>query len=253
AKPAPARHLPSARSARPERWRFHSTADRLRKGAEAMSVPWLIAFIVLWIIVLGLPFLLLGTLRSLGLLSWRLEQLEATMPRRLGRDGLQPGKRAPDFTLPSAEGGEISLHDFSGRKVLLVFTQSGCSPCQKIVPELNRLGTDEQVLVVNNGNVEATRKWRAEVGARFPVLAQEQFSISKKYQVFATPFAFLIKAKGVIVAKGIINNRQHIRYVLSGVRATQSNGHAQSQESESERGHSADSHDSVFLREVHHD
>jgi methylamine dehydrogenase accessory protein MauD len=223
-----------------------------QEGAKVMSLPWLVALIALWISVLFLGFLLLGTLRSLGLLSWRLEQLEATMPRRLGRDGLRPGKKAPDFTLPSAEGGESSLHDFSGRKVLLVFTQSGCSPCQKIVRELNRLGPDEQVLVINNGDREVTRKWRAEVGARFPVLAQEQFSISKKYQVFATPFAFLIDAKGVIVSKGIINNRQHIRYVLSGARTTRSNGHAENEESESEREESAASQHSVSNKEFHH-
>jgi len=184
-----------------------------------MSLPWLIAFIVLWISVLFLGFLLLGTLRSLGLLSWRLEQMEATAPRRLGRDGLQPGKKAPDFTLPSAEGGESSLHDFSGRKVLLVFTQSGCSPCKAVVPELNRLqGRDVQVLVVNNGDPEATRKWDAEVGARFPVLAQEKFGVSKKYEVFATPFAFLIDEQGVIRSAGIVNSKQHIGFVLAGRR-----------------------------------
>src|SRR5205823_2648487 len=166
-----------------------------------MSILWLVSIVVLWIVVLFLGFLLLGTLRSLGLLGWRLEQLEATTPKRLGRDGLKPGKRAPDFTLPSASGREVSLNEFAGRRVLLVFTQSGCSPCKKIVPELNRLGPAEQVLVVNNGDLEATRQWRAEVGARFPVLAQTQFSISKKYEVFATPFAFLIDAKGVIVSK----------------------------------------------------
>jgi peroxiredoxin len=180
--------------------------------------------------------LLFGTLRALGLLSWRLEQLEATTPKRLGRDGLKPGKKAPDFTLPSVtslplplspdrrgrSGREVSLHDFAGRRVLLVFTQSGCSPCKAIVPELNRLERgDTQVLVINNGDLEATRKWSAEVGARFPVLAQTQFSISKKYEVFATPFAFLIDEKGVIASKGIINNRQHVRYVLSGVRASE--------------------------------
>ncbi len=109
------------------------------------------------------------------------------------------------------------MHDFAGRSVLLVFTQSGCSPCKTIVPELNRLDRgDTQVLVVNNGTPELTRKWSADVGARFPVLAQEKFSISKQYETFATPFAFLINAKGVIVAKGIIHNRQHIHYVLSG-------------------------------------
>ncbi len=56
------------------------------------------------------------------------------------------------------------------------------------------------------------------------MLAQTQFSISKKYEVFATPFAFLIDEKGVIASKGIINNRQHIGYVLSGKRVGESNG-----------------------------
>jgi peroxiredoxin len=71
-------------------------------------------------------------------LSWRLEQLEATTPRRLGRDGLKPGKKAPDFALPSASGHEVSLHDFSGRQVLLVFTPAVCSPCRAVIPQLDR-------------------------------------------------------------------------------------------------------------------
>jgi methylamine dehydrogenase accessory protein MauD len=194
-----------------------------------MEIIWLTAFLALWAVVLFLAFLLLGTLRALGLLRWRLEQLEATTPRRLGRDGLKPGKEAPDFSLPSADGKEVALHDFAGRKVLLVFTQSGCSPCKTIVPELNHLGPAEQVVVINNGDADATRKWSAEVGARFPVLAQEKFSISKKYEVFATPFAFLIDEKGVIASKGIINSRQHIRYVLSGARVGEGNGHAEAE------------------------
>jgi hypothetical protein len=156
---------------------FHNQENR-------MNIFLLTSSLVLWVVVLLLGFLLLGTLRALGLLSWRLEQLEATTPKRLGRDGLRPGKRAPDFTLPSVEGKEISLHDFAGRKVLLVFTQSGCSPCKTVVPDLNRLERgDTQVLVVKNGDLEGTRLWSAEVGARFPVLAQDKFTISKKYEV----------------------------------------------------------------------
>jgi methylamine dehydrogenase accessory protein MauD len=218
-----------------------------------MEIIWLTAFLALWAVVLFLAFLLLGALRALGLLRWRLEQLEATTPRRLGRDGLKPGKRAPDFTLPSADGKEVALHDFAGRKVLLVFTQSGCSPCQKIVPELNRLGKsgESQVVVVNNGDAEATRKWSAEVGARFPVLAQEKFSISKKYEVFATPFAFLIDEKGVIASKGIINNRQHIRYVLSGRRVGE-NGHADAETVATESSESEELSSITTSKEVSH-
>ncbi len=217
-----------------------------------MSIFWLVLIAVLWLTVLFLGFLLLGALRALGLLSWRLEQLEATTPKRFGRDGLKPGKRAPDFTLPSVSGKEVSLHEFLGRKVFLVFTQSGCSPCKKIIPELNRLGPAEQVLVVNNGDLEATRQWSAEAEARFPVLAQTQFNISKKYEVFATPFAFLIDEKGVIASKGIVNNRQHIRYVLSGTRPLESNVHGDSEQSRSEQTESAEFEISLSNKEVHH-
>jgi methylamine dehydrogenase accessory protein MauD len=187
-----------------------------------MSIFLLAAVVILWLVVLFLGFLLLGALRALGPLSWRLEQFEATAPKRFGRDGLKPGKKAPDFTLPSADGKEVSLNDFAGRKVLLVFTQSSCSPCKAVVPELNRLKRgDTQVLIVNNGDPEETRKWSAQVGTRFPVLAQDKFSVSKKYEVFATPFAFLIDERRIIASKGIINNRQHIRYVLSGKRLSE--------------------------------
>jgi methylamine dehydrogenase accessory protein MauD len=202
-----------------------------------MSIFLLVSILILWLVAGFLGFLLLGTLRSLGLLSWRLEQLEATMPKRLGRDGLKPGKKAPDFSLTSGDGKEVALRDFAGRKVLLVFTQSGCSPCKAVVPELNRLAavgrianpSHHKVLVVNNGDLVTTRLWSEEVGAHFPVLAQNKFSISKKYEVFATPFAFLIDEKGVIASKGIINNRQHIGYVLSGKRVGKSNGHPEAE------------------------
>jgi peroxiredoxin len=139
-------------------------------------------------------------------------------PSRIGREGLKVGRQAPDFTLPFVEGSERSLSDFAGRKLLLVLTQSGCGPCMEIVPELNRLHDrgEYQVLVVNNGEPEATRQWVAETKARFPVLAQEKFSLSKRYEVFVTPFAFLIDEQGVIASKGIAGSREYLGYVLSG-------------------------------------
>jgi methylamine dehydrogenase accessory protein MauD len=217
-----------------------------------MNILWHVSFAGLWVVTLFLGFLLLGALRALGLLSWRIEQLEATTPKRLGRDGLKPGKKAPDFALPSADGLEISLHDFAGRKVLLVFTQSGCAPCRTVIPELNRVLPAAQILVVNNGDLEAARKWSIEVGARFPVLAQDKFSLSKRYEVFATPFAFLIDEKGVIVSKGIINNRQHLRYVLTGAHAPQSDGRFDDEESGSAERRSANSPNSVSKKEASH-
>ena len=41
---------------------------------------------------------------------------------KLQRDGLSPGNPAPDFRLPLLHGGELSLSDYRGRNVLLVFS-----------------------------------------------------------------------------------------------------------------------------------
>jgi methylamine dehydrogenase accessory protein MauD len=184
-----------------------------------MSTVSLISQVVLWVLLLFLGFLLLGVLRNLGLLSWRLEQLETITPRRVGRNGLKNGTRAPEFTLPSVDRKEVALRDFAGRKVLLVFTQTGCNPCQEIVPALNVLQRkgELQVLTINNGDLDAARDWARANKAKFPVLVQDSWDISRRYQIFATPFAFLLDEKGVIVAKGVLNKPQHLRYVLARV------------------------------------
>ena len=92
------------------------------------------------------------------------------------------------------------------------------------------------MLVVNSGEPEATRQWAAEVRAGFPVLAQQQFSVSKRYEMYATPFAFLIDERGVIASKGIINNGAHIGFVLSGAGNAAKDGHAEAEPATAEAG-----------------
>ena len=62
-----------------------------------------------------------GALRALGLLTWRIEQIEVTSPRRIGRDGLRLGRTAPDFTLRGIGLKEVSLHDLRGKNVVILF------------------------------------------------------------------------------------------------------------------------------------
>ncbi len=182
-----------------------------------MGLFWTISSVALWLLVLGLGFLLLGALRALSLLRWRLEQLEATTPSRLGRSGLKPGIRAPAFTLPGVTGHDISLHDFAGRRILLVFLQPGCGPCHTIARELNRLqdAGQVQIVVVQNGDVDMVRKWVDQHQPRFPVAVQERLRVSQRYEVFATPFAFLIDERGIIASRGIASTKQYLGYILT--------------------------------------
>lgn len=149
---------------------------------------------------------------------WQLQQQQVTTPSRLGRGGLKPGKTAPDFKLPTVAGKEIALSDYAGRQVFLVFVQTGCRPCTKVTPDLNQMHRDGtyQVLVVNNAEPDKARQWALEHKAEFPVLIQEKWTVSKRYEVFATPFAFLIDEKSVVKSKGIVSNKQHIGFVLEG-------------------------------------
>jgi methylamine dehydrogenase accessory protein MauD len=218
-----------------------------------MSIFWLASYIAMWLAMLAISFLLLGALRSLEQLRWRLDQLEATMPSKINRSGLRPGARAPDFSLPDTAGALVSLRDFAGRRVFLVFTQSGCRPCHAVMPELNRLQDEGevQVLVVNNGEPEETRAWALESRARFPVLVQERYSLSRSYEMFASPFAFLIDEQGLIASKGIINNRRQIGYVLDGHRPVR-DAHVGREATGAERGESEAFQIHSHLKEVDH-
>jgi methylamine dehydrogenase accessory protein MauD len=173
--------------------------------------------LVLWAIVLLMTFLLLGVLHTQARHGWRLDQLEAVTPTSLGRSGIREGSRAPDFSCPTVEGPTTGLRGHPSDKVLLVFMQIGCGPCERIVPALNRLHQDSgyRVLVVNNGDPARVREWAETVRARFPVLIQERHEISRRYQVFATPFAFLLNEDRVVVSKGFVTRKPHLDFVLA--------------------------------------
>jgi peroxiredoxin len=129
---------------------------------------------------------------------------------RLERSGLRAGAQAPAFTLPDVAGESVSLEDFRGRPVLLVFSDPGCGPCNALGPKLAHIdqGSGEgglQLLIISRGTEQENRRKAEEQGIRFPVLVQPGWRVSKAYGIFETPVAFLVDREGVIahdVARG---------------------------------------------------
>jgi peroxiredoxin len=128
---------------------------------------------------------------------------------RLNRRGLKAGDAAPEFRLPRIDGGELSLGDFRGRRVLLVFSDPHCGPCAELAPRLQEIHLqrpDLSVLVVSRGDVEENRDKASNMGLTFPVVLQKKWEVSLKYAMFATPIGYLIDEQGVLasdVAVGI--------------------------------------------------
>ena len=122
---------------------------------------------------------------------------------KLVRDGLKPGTKAPDFSLPAVDGSEVSLTQYRGRSVLLVFSDPACGPCQALAPELERLHQARngfEVLMVSRGAPDINRQKAEEQHLTFRVALQRHWEVSKAFGIFATPVAYLIDESGVIMS-----------------------------------------------------
>jgi peroxiredoxin len=123
---------------------------------------------------------------------------------RIERNGLKAGTAAPVFRLPGLDGGTVDLEDYRGRKVLLVFSDPHCGPCEELAPHLVRIHRQHRdnglvVLMVTRGDLEENRSKADRHGFEFPVAIQDRWNLSKEYGIFAMPLAFLIDEEGMIV------------------------------------------------------
>lgn len=128
---------------------------------------------------------------------------------QLLRDGLNAGVTAPEFSLPALGGGEIALSTYRGSRVLLIFSDPHCGPCDELAPELERFhrrATGTHVLMVSRGTVEANLAKIEEFGLTFPVVLQRHWEISRAYGMFATPIGYLINEEGIIASDVAIGN-----------------------------------------------
>jgi peroxiredoxin len=127
---------------------------------------------------------------------------------RIKRDGLEPGSPAPEFTLPGVDGPQVSLAAFRGRRVLLVFSDPHCDPCNQLTPELVRLhrqvGQEQDglaVVMVSRGDRAENQRKCQQHQVQFPVGLQPGWQLSRRYGIFSTPVAFLINEDGVIAER----------------------------------------------------
>lgn len=142
---------------------------------------------------------------------------------KIKRDGLKTGTMAPEFRLPRLDGrGDLALSELRGKRVLLVFSSPHCGPCNALAPELEKVQRehpDLNLVMISKGEPKENRAKVKEHGLTFPIVLQQQWEVSRRYAMFATPIAYLIDQAGVIsqdVAVGVESIQTLLAKVATG-------------------------------------
>lgn len=136
---------------------------------------------------------------------------------------IQTGEKAPQFTLVASDKSKVSLSDFKGKNVvLLFFPMAFTGVCTKELcatrDDIARYDkTNAQVVGISVDSPFTLAKFKEENGLNFPLLSDFNKVASKKYGAFYAEFvlglkgvskraAFVIDGKGVLRHAEVLEN-----------------------------------------------
>ena len=129
-----------------------------------------------------------------------------TEPPRI--EGVSMGDYAPDFTLSDTDGNTISLSNYEGQTVMVVFWATWCPYCVQEIPAINAVYEKykEQGLVVLGVNAgeqsDKVSKYQNSHNISYPILLDTKGTIQNRYRVSGIPAHFVINANGKIIYVG---------------------------------------------------
>jgi len=139
---------------------------------------------------------------------------------------LSPGDTAPDFTLPDADGKDVSLADFRGQSVVVYFYPAASTPgCTKQacdfrdnLAELNNAGY--QILGISPDKPEKLAKFVDAEALTFPLLSDPEKTVLKQWGAFGEKKNYGKVVQGVIRSTFVVDPEGKISTAQYNVRAT---------------------------------
>ena len=141
------------------------------------------------------------------------------------------GKPAPDFTLPSTTGETISLKQFKGKKTVVLYfypkdetpgcTKEACA-FRDVYADLDRQGV--VLLGVSTDNMDSHLAFRDKHKLPFPLLSDEEASVSKLYGVYKQKNLYGKKYMGIERTTFVIDKTGRIAQIWPKVKV---DGHIQ--------------------------
>ena len=118
-------------------------------------------------------------------------------------DWIEPGKKAPAFTVPDDAGNKVKLNDLKGKPVVLYFYPRDNTPgCTKEAcafrdryAELTDL--DVHLFGVSTDSAESHQKFRTKFELPFPLLVDADKKLSEKYGAWREKNMYGKKSMGI--------------------------------------------------------
>ncbi|REE76780.1 peroxiredoxin Q/BCP [Rhodococcus wratislaviensis] len=139
---------------------------------------------------------------------------------------LAPGDTAPAFTLPDADGNDVSLADYRGRKVVVYFYPAASTPgCTKQacdfrdnLADLKGAGLD--VIGISPDKPAKLAKFRDNEELTFPLLSDPDKATLEAWGAFGEKKMYGKTVQGVIRSTFLVDEDGKIEVAQYNVRAT---------------------------------
>ncbi len=141
-------------------------------------------------------------------------------------DRLAAGDLAPDFTLPDADGREVSLSALRGQRVIIYFYPAAMTPgCTKQACDFRDSRNDLSdagfaVLGISPDPPAKLARFAAKEGLTFPLLSDPDRVVLKAYGAYGEKMLYGKKSVGVIRSTFVIGTDGRIENAHYGVKAT---------------------------------
>ena len=125
---------------------------------------------------------------------------------------IEPGSPAPEFTLPDQDGKKVSLSDYRGRTVVLVFYPADFSRVctdqlsvyQEVLPQLEEAGTE--LVGISVDGAFCHKAFREHQGLTIPLLADfhPKGVVAKAYGVWSEEYGIAGRALVMVGPEGVV-------------------------------------------------
>lgn len=139
---------------------------------------------------------------------------------------LEPGDTAPDFTLPDADGNQVSLASLRGRRVIIYFYPAAMTPgCTKQACDFRDSNADLSsagfsVLGISPDSPARLAAFRDREKLTFPLLSDPDRSVLRAYGAYGEKMLYGKKSVGVIRSTFVVGVDSRIERAYYAVKAT---------------------------------